>query len=117
VEGQQLLQSASDILLGWLSAEGLDGVRRDFYVRQLWDWKLSVDVESMEPAALKFYAQICAWTLARAHAVSGDGVTIAAYLGNSDQFDEAIADFAGAYADQNQRDFDTVRAQRGVRLV
>jgi uncharacterized protein (DUF2252 family) len=116
VEGQRLVQAASDILLGWLTAAGIDGVRRDFYVRQLWDWKVSADIESMEPAAMKFYAEMCAWTLARAHAVSGDAVAIAAYLGRRDHFDIAVADFADAYADQNQRDFDTVNAARAARL-
>jgi uncharacterized protein (DUF2252 family) len=116
VEGQRLLQAASDIMLGWLRAAGVDGVRRDFYVRQLWDWKLSAEIETMEPAALKYYADMCAWTLARAHAVSGDAIAIAAYLGKSDEFDTAIADFASAYADQNQRDFDIANAHYAARL-
>jgi uncharacterized protein (DUF2252 family) len=111
VEGQRLVQAASDILLGWLSATDVDGVQRDYYVRQLWDWKASANIESFEPAALNFYAGICAWTLARAHAVSGDSVAIAAYLGISDRFDTAMAEFARTYADQNERDFDAVNAQ------
>jgi uncharacterized protein (DUF2252 family) len=110
VEGQRLLQTASDILLGWSQAEGLDGVISDYYVRQLWDWKTSADVELMPPVELAGYARMCAWTLARAHAVSGDPIAISAYLGNSDRFDEAVGDFAAAYADQNQRDFETVTA-------
>jgi uncharacterized protein (DUF2252 family) len=111
VEGQRLLQAGSDIALGWLRAKGVDGVERDYYVRQLWDWKLSVDIETLAPEELKFYATMCAWPLARAHAVSGDAIAIASYLGTSDRFDVAIADFAAAYADQNQRDFDVVSAQ------
>jgi uncharacterized protein (DUF2252 family) len=113
VEGQRLLQASSDILLGWSTTTGLDDTSRDYYVRQLWDWKLSADIESMHTAELKFYADMCAWTLARAHAVSGDAVSLAAYLGNSDRFDRAIADFAAAYADQNQSDYDTVKASAG----
>ena len=104
VEGQRLLQAASDTLLGWLRATGLDGTDRDFYVRQLWDWKVSADLESMTPAIMKIYAQLCGWTLARGHARSGDRIAIAAYLGTSDTFDGAVADFAAAYADQNERD-------------
>jgi hypothetical protein len=104
VEGQRLLQAASDTLLGWLRAQGLDGTDRDFYVRQLWDWKVSAVLESMTPSIMKIYAQLCGWTLARGHARSGDRIAIAAYLGSSDTFDRAIADFASAYADQNERD-------------
>jgi uncharacterized protein (DUF2252 family) len=107
VEGQRLLQAAGDILLGWIGSEGPDGVRRDFYVRQLWDWKISADVATMAHAVLKGYARICGWTLARGHARSGDRVAIGAYLGSSDTFDRAVADFAVAYADQNQRDFES----------
>jgi uncharacterized protein (DUF2252 family) len=106
VEGQRLLQASSDILLGWAHTEGVDGVARDFYVRQLWDWKVSADLETITPTFLKIYAEMCAWTLARGHARSGDRVAIAAYLGNGDVFDRAIADFASAYADQNQRDYE-----------
>ncbi len=114
VEGQRLLQAASDILLGWTRAEGLDGRVTDYYVRQLWDWKASADVESMSARELDVYAQLCGWTLARAHAVSGDSIAIAAYLGTSDRFDQAVADFAVAYADQNQRDFEAVAAAKLV---
>jgi uncharacterized protein (DUF2252 family) len=107
VEGQRLLQAASDMLLGWVRTTGLDHVQRDFYVRQMWDWKFSADVDTMEPRALEVYAQMCGWTLARAHARSGDRIAIAAYLGSRDVFDRAIADFASAYADQNQRDYES----------
>jgi uncharacterized protein (DUF2252 family) len=107
VEGQRLMQAASDILLGWLTAEGIDGERRDFYVRQLWDGKGSAEIDSMTPHTMELYAQLCGWTLARAHARSGDRIAIASYLGGGDKFDRAIADFAEAYADQNQRDYET----------
>ena len=110
VEGQRLLQSAGDILLGWTRAEGIDGVERDFYVRQLWDWKVSPTVETMTPDILRIYAQLCGWTLARGHARSGDRIAIAAYLGTGVGFERAIADFAAAYADQNERDFEAVNA-------
>ncbi len=106
VEGQRMLQAASDILLSWATATGFDGVDRAFYVRQLWDWKISADLETITPKAMKLYSQVCGWTLARGHARSGDRVAISAYLGSSRAFDEAIADFATAYADQNQRDFE-----------
>jgi uncharacterized protein (DUF2252 family) len=105
VEGQHLMQAASDIFLGWLPAIGLDDQPRDFYVRQLWDGKLSVDVESMGHEQLRNYARLCGWTLARAHARSGDRVAITGYLGKSGVFDEAIADFAAAYSAQNQLDY------------
>jgi uncharacterized protein (DUF2252 family) len=108
VEGQRLLQASSDILLGWIRTPGFDGMDRDFYVRQLWDWKMSADIESMTPEALTVYAQLCGWTLARAHARSGDRIAIAAYLGSSDTFDRAIADFSRSYADQNERDYASV---------
>jgi len=109
VEGQWLMQSASDVLLGWASATGVDGQRRDFYVRQLWDWKRSADIETMTPERLHSYGQMCGWTLARAHARSGDPIAIASYLGGSDRFDRAMADFAVAYADQNERDYSAFR--------
>jgi hypothetical protein len=104
VEGQRLMQAAGDIFLGWCAAEGVDGRQRDFYVRQLWDWKRSADVDSMSPRAFEVYAQMCGWTLARAHARSGDRIAIAAYLGSGDTFDQAIAEFAAAYAEQSERD-------------
>ena len=117
VEGQRLLQAASDILLGWTAAQGIDGVERDFYVRQLWDWKISADVDTMLPEVLTIYGQVCGWTLARGHARSGDRIAIAAYLGSGDVFDRAIADFAVAYADQNERDYEAVSdAVRSGRL-
>jgi uncharacterized protein (DUF2252 family) len=109
VEGQRLTQAASDIMLGWIRTKGLDGVDRDFYIRQLWDAKGSAQVELMEPSAMKIYADLCGSTLARAHARSGDPVAIAAYLGKSDTFDRAMASFAEAYADQNERDYDALK--------
>ena len=105
VEGQRLMQAASDIFLGWVTAEGPDGKARDFYVRQLWDGKGSAQVERMTPNTMALYAKLCGWTLARAHARSGDRIAIAAYLGKGDVFDRAICDFAEAYADQNDRDY------------
>jgi uncharacterized protein (DUF2252 family) len=106
VEGQRLMQASSDIFLGWIrSKQGLDGRVRDFYIRQLWDWKSSVDLEVILPRGLELYAQLCGWTLARAHARSGDRIAIGAYLGRSDTFDRALADFASAYADLNERDY------------
>jgi uncharacterized protein (DUF2252 family) len=104
VEGQRLMQAASDIFLGWCPALGLDGRKRDFYVRQLWDWKRSAEVERLTPRGLEIYARICGWTLARAHARSGDRVAIGAYLGAGDAFDQAIAEFSEGYADQSERD-------------
>jgi uncharacterized protein (DUF2252 family) len=104
VEGQRLMQAASDIFLGWCPAVGLDGRQRDFYVRQLWDWKRSVEIERLTPHGLELYARMCGWTLARAHARSGDRVAIAAYLGGGDAFDQAIAEFSEAYADQSECD-------------
>jgi len=110
VQGQRLTQTASDILLGWVKARGLDGQQRDFYVRQLWDQKGSAKVEGMDPKALTAYAQICGTTLAHAHARSGDRIAIAAYLGKGDKFDVAMAAFAETYADQNERDYQELRA-------
>ena len=94
VEGQRLMQAASDIFLGWQRVELPDGSHRDFYVRQLWDWKASAAIETMNPDILRIYASICAWTLARAHARSGSATAIGAYLGASDVFDQALGDFA-----------------------
>jgi uncharacterized protein (DUF2252 family) len=110
VEGQRLMQSASDVMLGWIRSNGIDGVNRDFYIRQLWDGKGSAIVEAMKPAAMSAYAGFCAWTLARAHARSGDAAAIASYLGTSDKFDRAMAAFAETYADQNERDYATLKA-------
>jgi uncharacterized protein (DUF2252 family) len=107
--GQRLMQASSDIFLGWQHTEaGLDDRPRDFYVRQLRDWKFSVEIENLVPAGLRIYGTVCGWTLARAHARSGDRIAIAAYLGGSDVFDRAIADFAAAYADQNERDYEAL---------
>jgi hypothetical protein len=108
VEGQRLLQAASDILLGWIRTQGVDGVDRDFYLRQLWDGKFSAEIEGMSPSALDVYARLCGWTLARGHARSGDRVAIASYLGTTDAFERAMVGFSTAYADQNERDYATV---------
>ncbi len=105
VEGQWLMQASSDILLGWLPAIGFDGQKRDFYVRQLWDGKRSVDLENLPPDGLTIYGRVCGWTLARAHARSGDRIAIGAYLGKGETFDEAIAEFSERYADQNELDY------------
>jgi uncharacterized protein (DUF2252 family) len=104
VEGQRLMQSASDIFLGWIHVTGIDGAPRDFYVRQLWDWKSSADVDTMEPELMAAYGRMCGWTLARAHARSGDAGAIGAYLGGGDAFEKALGRFAASYADQNERD-------------
>jgi uncharacterized protein (DUF2252 family) len=104
VEGQRLMQAASDSFLGWCPAVGVDGRERDFYVRQLWDGKGSTDIEEISPRGLEVYARMCGWTLARAHARSGDAVAIGSYLGSGDSFDAAIAEFSALYADQNERD-------------
>ena len=105
VEGQRLMQASSDIFLGWHRATGIDGQQRDFYVRQLRDWKGSWDPETMSEGVMQVYGHLCGAILARAHARSGDRIAIAAYLGSSDRADVAIAEFASAYADQNERDF------------
>ena len=105
VEGQRLMQAASDIFLGWAPAIGVDERKRDFYVRQLWDGKRSAEVEALPPSGLAGYGRACGWTLARAHARSGDRTAIGAYLGKGKSFDEAIADFSSRYADQNELDY------------
>jgi len=110
VEGQRMMQAASDIMLGWDRIVGLDGVERDFYVRQLWDWKASAEIELMDVQRLGVYAQMCGWTLARAHARSGDAIAVGSYLGSGAAFDEALATFAELYADQNERDFAALQA-------
>jgi uncharacterized protein (DUF2252 family) len=110
VAGQHLQQAQSDIFLGWTRITGPDGIDRDFYVRQLRDWKFSIPTEVMLPPGMTLYAQLCGWTLARAHARSGDRVALAAYLGGSAKFDEAIADFAETYADQNELDYAAFQA-------
>ena len=118
VHGQHLMQANSDIFLGWDQVDGVDGVQRDYYVRQLRDWKGAAIVETMTPVAMSTYARMCATSLVRAHARSGDRIAIAAYLGNSDAFDRAIADFSEAYADQNERDYDAlVQAERDGRIT
>jgi uncharacterized protein (DUF2252 family) len=104
VVGQRLMQTVSDVFLGWIRVTGVDGVSRDFYLRQLRDWKASVEIESMLPEGLRPYGELCGWTLARAHARSGDPLAVAAYLGGGPSFDVAVGEFAGSYADQNERD-------------
>ncbi len=104
VEGQRLMQTASDPLLGWYRLRALDNKVHDFYVRQLWDGKASIDVTHLTPAALACYAQVCGITLARAHARSGFRVSISAYLGETDEFDDAVTEFAASYADVNEQD-------------
>jgi uncharacterized protein (DUF2252 family) len=104
VTGQHLMQATSDIFLGWLRAKPTGGRDEDYYLRQLRDWKLSAEIEQMTPRSMEVYARLCGWTLARAHARSGDRIAISAYLGRSTRFDNAIADFAEFYADQNERD-------------
>ena len=111
VEGQRMMQATADVLLGWERITTIDGELKDFYVRQLWDAKGSPDVELMDASGLGAYGRVCGWTLARAHARSGDRIAIAAYLGRRDSFDRAMASFAEAYADQNERDY---RALQGA---
>jgi hypothetical protein len=125
VAGQQLMQATSDLFLGWqhTAAGLLDNKPRDFYIRQLRDWKFSADIDLMLPDDLRKYGALCGWSLARAHARSGDRIAIAAYLGSADVFDQAVADFAAAYADQTERDHQAlvdavaagrITAERGV---
>ena len=118
VHGQRLMQAASDIFLGWQQVVGADGVQRDFYLRQLRDWKASLPPEQMVPAGMEAYARLCGWTLARAHARAGDRIAIAAYLGRKDTFDQALADFAVAYAERNEQDHaELVAAISSGRLI
>ena len=118
VNGQHLMQEASDIFLGSDRVVGFDGVERDFYVRQLRDWKGAATVEAMAPSTMAEYGRMCGWTLARAHARSGDRVAIGSYLGGSDAFDRAVAEFSETYADQNERDYDAlVRAEKDGRIT
>ncbi len=123
VEGQRMMQSASDIMLGWLRTKGIDDVTRDFYVRQLWDWKSSANIEAMAPPGLALYGRMCGATLARGHARSGDAIALASYMGRSDTLDRALARFAETYADQSERDHRAlldavasgrVKAQQGI---
>jgi uncharacterized protein (DUF2252 family) len=104
VVGQRLMQAVGDVFLGWVRVQGFDGQTRDFYLRQLRDWKGSAEVASMVPKGMRAYGELCGWTLARAHARTGDRIAIAAYLGSGPAFDEAVGDFAEVYADQNERD-------------
>jgi uncharacterized protein (DUF2252 family) len=109
VAGQSVTQAASDIFLGWATVTGPDGVSRDYYVRQLWDWKVSASIETMTAKRLIGYARVCGWTLAHAHARTGDPVAISGYVGKGDVLDRALAGFASAYADQNDRDYEALR--------
>ena len=118
VAGQRLMQAASDIFLGWQRVHGTDGRERDFYIRQLRDWKGIVEPALMVPRGMELFGQLCGATLARAHARSGDRIAIAAYLGRSGVFDEALVTFAESYADQNERDYaDLVQAVRTGRVT
>jgi uncharacterized protein (DUF2252 family) len=118
VHGQHLMQASSDIFLGWDQVQVSDGVKRDFYVRQLRDWKGAALVDTMTPATMAVYARICANALVRAHARSGDRIAIASYLGSSDAFDRALVEFSEAYADQNDRDYDAlVQAEKDGRIT
>jgi hypothetical protein len=113
VLGQRLMQSSSDIFLGWVRSQ----LGYDFYVRQLRDMKMTAPIEGVTAEQIKLYSELCGWTLARAHAKSGDAATIGGYLGKGDQFDEALADFAVAYADQNEQDYEAlVKAERSGRI-
>jgi uncharacterized protein (DUF2252 family) len=124
VVGQRMMQAASDIFLGWIHVkEGIDGVPRDFYGRQLKDWKGSAEIDQMVPSGMAAYGRLCGWTLARAHARSGDRIAIASYLGSGNVFDKAIVEFSKAYAEQNELDYKAledavktgrVKAQTGV---
>jgi uncharacterized protein (DUF2252 family) len=117
VIGQRLMQAASDIFLGWLTFSW-DHTERDYYFRQLRDWKGSVDVDGMTPAGMDLWSRMCGWTLARAHARTGDRIATAAYLGKSDAFDLAVTEFAASYADQNERDYRALEhAVAGGRIV
>jgi hypothetical protein len=118
VAGQRLMQAVSDIFLGWDRVEGLDGATRDFYVRQLRDWKGSAEPATMKPKGMSEYGRVCGWTLARAHARAGDAIAIGSYLGRGDTFDQAMATFGEAYADQNEHDHELlVRAVKDGRLA
>jgi uncharacterized protein (DUF2252 family) len=110
VNGQRLIQAAPDILLGWNHIQLFADLPQDYYVRQLWDWKVSAEIETMPPGRLTLYAKLCAWGLARAHARSGDRIAIATYLGKNDLFTQAIAAFSVAYANQNERDYAALAA-------
>ncbi len=111
------MQASGDLLLGWTRVPGVDGVWRDFYVRQMWDWKTSADLETMDHLAMQVYARMCGWTLARAHARSGDRFAMAAYLGSGRTFTRAMQEFADSYADQNQRDYEAFMAAIGEERI
>jgi uncharacterized protein (DUF2252 family) len=118
VAGQRMMQAAADIMLGWERIEAIDGETKDFYIRQLWDAKGSAEIELMKPAGLSAYGAICGWTLARAHARSGDALTISSYLGTKDPFDRAMVAFGETYADQNERDYQALKkAAQEARIV
>jgi uncharacterized protein (DUF2252 family) len=117
VAGQHLMQASSDIFLGWDRVEGIDGLQRDFYIRQLRDWKGSAAIEQMTPQSMAVYGRLCGWTLARAHARSGDRVAIAAYLGSGQAFDKAVVSFSESYADQNERDFEALEKAAAAQRV
>jgi hypothetical protein len=110
VAGQRMTQAASDIFLGWVRAEGVDGQTRDFYFRQLRDQKGSADPDTMSPRGMTDYGRICGLALAKGHARSGDRIAIASYLGKGTAFDQALAAFAERYADQNERDYASLQA-------
>jgi uncharacterized protein (DUF2252 family) len=110
VRGQRMMQAATDIFLSWQRSPDLEGIERDFYVRQLWDWKASADLSRMTEHGLRTYTRACAWSLARSHARSGDRLAIAAYLGKGRSFDRAIARFSALYADQNELDHRRLRS-------
>jgi hypothetical protein len=119
VVGQRLMQATSDIFLGWVHVESpMDGEGRDFYGRQLKDWKGSAEIDQMVPEGMAIYGRLCGWTLARAHARSGDRIAIAAYLGNGPTFDKALLEFSDAYGDQNERDYKRlVEAVKSGRII
>jgi hypothetical protein len=104
------MQAVGDIFLGWVRVQGFDGPTRDFYLRQLRDWKGSAEIGVMVPKGMRAYGELCGWTLARAHARTGDRIAIAAYLGSGPAFDEAVGDFAASYADQYERDHQSLLA-------
>jgi hypothetical protein len=117
VVGQRLMQAASDIFLGWIRIEEPEG-HRDYYMRQLHDWKGGAEIESFRPEGATLYGRLCGGTLARAHARWGDRIAIASYLGKGDAFDRAVASFASAYADQNERDYEAfAEAVRSGRIA
>jgi uncharacterized protein (DUF2252 family) len=117
VAGQRMMQAAADIMLGWERIEAIDGETKDFYIRQLWDAKGSAEIELMKPAGLSAYGAICGWTLARAHARSGDAVTTSSYLGTKDPFDRAMVAFGETYADQNERDYQALKQAAQTRRI